>query len=152
MFEGFFDDLPITPRRRKVLELILAHQIRFGCAPTVRDIADGLGGVNTNAAFGHIKALMNLGYIARGSFRGHARNLRITEAAFPSPVCLTALGVLVLGDHLLSEDDALRLYLALEKTLHLVPRGLILPPVLTESPVELNGIDQNVLDTIQEST
>lgn len=65
----------LTARQQSILSFIANHTARLGYTPSMRDVADHIGGVSTNAIEGHYKALEKKGYIARTP--RIARSLRI---------------------------------------------------------------------------
>jgi repressor LexA len=60
-----------------VLSFIIEYLDAKGYTPSMRDIADSLGGVSTNAVEGHLKSLEKKGYIARTP--RIARSLRVLK-------------------------------------------------------------------------
>ena len=54
----------LTTRQLGVLAFIIDYLDDKGYTPSMRDIADSLGGVSTNAVEGHLKSLEKKGYIA----------------------------------------------------------------------------------------
>ncbi|EOW7153949.1 LexA family protein [Yersinia enterocolitica] len=82
----------LTLRQREVLDLIKAHIRVYFTAPTVTEIADGMGFKSPNAASAHIAALEKKGVI--NVRRGVSRGITLTEStkrADMVPVTLPAL-------------------------------------------------------------
>lgn len=68
---------PLAPRQKDVLLFITDYQERHECAPTVRELCDGLGVTSTNTINHHLKALERKGYIRR---RGNlARSIEVLD-------------------------------------------------------------------------
>ena len=67
----------LTTRQLGVLAFIIDYLDDKGYTPSMRDIADSLGGVSTNAVEGHLKSLEKKGYIARTP--RIARSLRVLK-------------------------------------------------------------------------
>ncbi len=70
---------PLTPARRRILQVIREYQARHGCPPTVREIQEACGYRSPRAVTHHLEALEKEGRIER---RPHsARGLRVVEPA-----------------------------------------------------------------------
>jgi repressor LexA len=68
---------PLAPRQKDVLLFITDYQQRHECAPTVRELCEGLGVTSTNTIDYHLKALERKGYIRR---RGNlARSIEVVD-------------------------------------------------------------------------
>ena len=68
---------PLAPRQKDVLLFITEYQARHECAPTVRELCEGLGVGSTNTIDYHLKALERKGYIRR---RGNlARAIEVVD-------------------------------------------------------------------------
>ena len=66
---------PLAPRQKDVLLFITDYQQRHECAPTVRELCEGLGATSTNTIDYHLKALERKGFIRR---RGNlARSIEV---------------------------------------------------------------------------
>ncbi len=68
---------PLAPRQKDVLHFITDYHIRHECAPTVRELCEGLGVGSTNTIDYHLKALERKGYIRRRG--GRARAIEIVD-------------------------------------------------------------------------
>ena len=66
---------PLAPRQQEVFLFIVDYQERHDCAPTVRELCEGLGVGSTNTIDYHLKALERKGYIRRRE--GLARSIEI---------------------------------------------------------------------------
>jgi repressor LexA len=69
----------LTKRQEECLDFIVEHQEKQGYSPSIRQIAESMGGIGTNAVFGHLMALEAKGYIERPS--GIARAIRVLARA-----------------------------------------------------------------------
>jgi repressor LexA len=67
----------LTSRQRMVVAYIKGYTHTKGYTPSMREVADFLGGVSTNAVEGYYKALESKGYIIRTPRL--ARSLRLCE-------------------------------------------------------------------------
>lgn len=65
-------DTTLTARQQEVLAFIRKHYREQGCAPTIREIAVGMGIKSPNAVAGHLRPLSRKGYIRRDN-AGHIR-------------------------------------------------------------------------------
>lgn len=82
----------LTLRQREVLNFITTYISTHGMAPTITEIADGMGFKSPNAASVHITALKKKGAISVR--RGASRGITLTEATKKmgmEPVILPAL-------------------------------------------------------------
>jgi repressor LexA len=66
----------MTPAQRRVYDYVLAFLADKGYAPTVRQIGDDLGYSSSATSQGHLKALVEMGYL-----RGTGRTLRPGDRA-----------------------------------------------------------------------
>lgn len=62
----------LTPRQKQVLSFIRSHQAAHGWAPTVREIAAGVGGMGVRAAWVNLSLIAKKGYVRLG---GGAREI-----------------------------------------------------------------------------
>lgn len=67
-----------TRRQRQVLRAILRYQLKHGFAPTIRELANGIGVSSTNAVFCHLDLLERKGLVRRDRLR--SRTLQLTVA------------------------------------------------------------------------
>lgn len=69
---------PVLPRQQAiVLEVIRNNVTLFGYPPSVREIAEDIGGVSTSTVAHHLRALEYKGYIRR--VHGQARAIEVIE-------------------------------------------------------------------------
>jgi SOS-response transcriptional repressor LexA len=67
----------LTERQESIVQFLSAYTAEKGYTPSMREVANYLGGVSTNAVEGHYKALEAKGYIARTP--RIARSLRVIK-------------------------------------------------------------------------
>ena len=74
---GGEDDLldAVTPQARAVYQVLRMYITRYGCAPTVREMARALNLNSTNAIAHHLDILQEIGLIER--LPGRARAIRL---------------------------------------------------------------------------
>jgi repressor LexA len=118
----------LTPRQRKVLEVIRDWVDRFGYPPSVREIGDAVGLNSTSSVHHQLRALERKGYLRRDPNRTRAVDVRgpeemtgdagasvggaddapeVTEqlrALRPSPVFVPVVGRIAAGGPILAEQ------------------------------------------------
>ncbi|MGQ0483275.1 MAG: transcriptional repressor LexA [Pseudonocardia sp.] len=117
----------LTPRQRKVLEVIRDWVERFGYPPSVREIGDAVGLTSTSSVHHQLRALERKGYLRRDPNRTRAVDVRgpdepgtdhtvsnsvdgdpaITEelrAMRPSPAFIPVVGRIAAGGPILAEE------------------------------------------------
>ncbi|HWN35622.1 MAG TPA: transcriptional repressor LexA [Pseudonocardia sp.] len=117
----------LTPRQRKVLEVIRDWVERFGYPPSVREIGDAVGLTSTSSVHHQLRALERKGYLRRDPNRTRAVDVRgpdegggegvlavgpddhpeITEelrAMRPSPAFVPVVGRIAAGGPILAEQ------------------------------------------------
>lgn len=67
----------LTPRQKTCLAHIRRLIAAKGYPPSIRELCDAMGGIGTNAVFGHLMALEDKGFIRRPV--GIARGITLTE-------------------------------------------------------------------------
>lgn len=72
----------LTDRQDSIYRFLHSYTAEKGYTPSMRDVANFLGGVSTNAVEGHYKALEAKGYITRTP--RIARSLRLVKPLTPS--------------------------------------------------------------------
>jgi repressor LexA len=86
----------LTPRQRKVLEVIRDWVERFGYPPSVREIGDAVGLTSTSSVHHQLRALERKGYLRRDPNRTRAVDVRgpedTADAAPGTPPEDTAVG------------------------------------------------------------
>jgi repressor LexA len=86
------DPVNLTPRQRKVLEVIRDWVERFGYPPSVREIGDAVGLTSTSSVHHQLRTLERKGYLRRDPHRTRAVDVRspddpaVDEAGTPSGV------------------------------------------------------------------
>jgi repressor LexA len=110
------DPVGLTPRQRKVLEVIRDWVDRFGYPPSVREIGDAVGLTSTSSVHHQLRTLERKGYLRRDPNRTRAVDVRSpeeesegTEAAEvraerPAPAFVPLLGNIAAGGPILAEQ------------------------------------------------
>jgi repressor LexA len=113
--EGANDD-SLTPRQRRVLEVIREWVQRFGYPPSVREIGEAVGLTSTSSVAHQLRALERKGYLRRDPNRPRAVGVRPAdsapeaseslseEPARPSPVFVPVVGRIAAGGPVLAEQ------------------------------------------------
>lgn len=73
----------LTPRQRKVLEVIRDWVERFGYPPSVREIGDAVGLTSTSSVHHQLRTLERKGYLRRDPHRTRAVDVRGPDEAGP---------------------------------------------------------------------
>ncbi|MDQ2709612.1 MAG: transcriptional repressor LexA [Actinomycetota bacterium] len=108
----------LTPRQRKVLEVIRDWVERFGYPPSVREIGDAVGLTSTSSVHHQLRTLERKGYLRRDPNRTRAVDVRgpdelpdaasdVTEALRamrPSPAFVPVVGRIAAGGPILAEQ------------------------------------------------
>jgi repressor LexA len=114
------DDSPgsdsLTPRQRRVLEVIREWVQRFGYPPSVREIGEAVGLTSTSSVAHQLRALERKGYLRRDPNRPRAVGVRPAdtppqvsetpseEPDRPSPVFVPVVGRIAAGGPVLAEQ------------------------------------------------
>ena len=122
---GSGEDSPLSPRQRKVLEVIRDWVERFGYPPSVREIGDAVGLNSTSSVHHQLRALERKGYLRRDPNRTRAVDVRSPEelagaaiggvddapevaeelrALRPSPAFVPVVGRIAAGGPILAEQ------------------------------------------------
>jgi repressor LexA len=115
-----FPDPPVeparlTPRQRKVLEVIRDWVDRFGYPPSVREIGDAVGLTSTSSVHHQLRTLERKGYLRRDPNRTRAVDVRSPEDdsgptaadgldGRPTPAFVPLLGDIAAGGPILAEQ------------------------------------------------
>jgi repressor LexA len=109
----------LTPRQRKVLEVIRDWVDRFGYPPSVREIGDAVGLTSTSSVHHQLRTLERKGYLRRDPNRTRAVDVRVPEEledgaapaadgaageAQPAPAFVPLLGNIAAGGPILAEQ------------------------------------------------
>ncbi len=107
----------LTPRQRKVLEVIRDWVERFGYPPSVREIGDAVGLTSTSSVHHQLRALERKGYLRRDPNRTRAVDVRGPEdiadttaedtaarELHPAPALVPLLGNIAAGGPILAEQ------------------------------------------------
>ncbi|GEL19007.1 transcriptional repressor LexA [Pseudonocardia asaccharolytica] len=116
------DPAGLTPRQRKVLEVIRDWVDRFGYPPSVREIGDAVGLTSTSSVHHQLRTLERKGYLRRDPNRTRAVDVRGTDemsgddvpaaaataddarSAGPEPAFVPLLGNIAAGGPILAEQ------------------------------------------------
>ena len=109
----------LTPRQRKVLEVIRDHVERQGYPPSVREIGDAVGLTSTSSVAHQMRTLEKKGYLRRDPNRPRALDVRLPEelegadtadhteeirADRPAPTFVPVVGRIAAGGPILAEQ------------------------------------------------
>jgi len=106
----------LTPRQRRVLEVIREWVERLGYPPSVREIGEAVGLTSTSSVAHQLRALERKGYLRRDPNRPRAVGVRPAdsapdpadapsgEPARPSPVFVPVVGRIAAGGPVLAEQ------------------------------------------------
>jgi repressor LexA len=110
----------LTPRQRKVLEVIRDHVERHGYPPSVREIGDAVGLTSTSSVSHQMRTLEKKGYLRRDPNRPRALDVRLPEelegigdgpdhteeirADRPAPTFVPVVGRIAAGGPILAEQ------------------------------------------------
>jgi repressor LexA len=111
-------DESLTPRQRKVLEVIRTWVDKYGYPPSVREIGEAVGLTSTSSVSHQLKALQRKGYLRRDANRPRAvgvlavdRERPTTPAttqtgnAMPQPAFVPLVGRIAAGGPVLAEES-----------------------------------------------
>jgi len=107
------DPTTLTPRQRKVLEVIRDWVDRFGYPPSVREIGDAVGLTSTSSVHHQLRTLERKGYLRRDPNRTRAVDVRSPEEESPeqsdvverpAPAFVPLLGSIAAGGPILAEQ------------------------------------------------
>jgi repressor LexA len=105
------DDL--TPRQRRVLEVLRDWVERFGYPPSVREIGEAVGLTSTSSVAHQLRALERKGYLRRDPNRPRAVGVRPADSTpdvsetpsdRPTPVFVPVIGRIAAGGPVLAEQ------------------------------------------------
>jgi repressor LexA len=69
--------MTLTPRQRAILSTVEAYYATYGYSPTLKEIADRLGGLSTSHVAYSLDRLQELGYLTRHPLK--ARTIVLTH-------------------------------------------------------------------------
>ncbi len=110
------DASQLTPRQRKVLEVIRASVAERGYPPSIREIGDAVGLTSTSSVAHQLRTLERKGFLRRDANRPRAVDVRgldgIEDAATerdgsgdrPAPTFVPVLGRIAAGGPILAEE------------------------------------------------
>jgi repressor LexA len=116
--DGPPDENGLTPRQRKVLEVIRDSVERRGYPPTVREIGEAVGLTSTSSVSHQLATLQKKGFLRRDPSRPRAVDVRLPgesaparlsddpeqNAARPQPAYVPVLGRIAAGGPILAEQ------------------------------------------------
>ena len=117
--DGPADEAGLTPRQRKVLEVIRESVERRGYPPTVREIGQAVGLTSTSSVSHQLSMLQKKGFLRRDASRPRAVDVRVPadpgaatraedeaaeRAAHPQPAYVPVLGRIAAGGPILAEQ------------------------------------------------
>lgn len=117
--DGPADEAGLTPRQRKVLEVIRESVERRGYPPTVREIGVAVGLTSTSSVSHQLMTLQKKGFLRRDPSRPRAVDVRLPgdaaaadravdeaaeRAAHPQPAYVPVLGRIAAGGPILAEQ------------------------------------------------
>ncbi|MEV6303061.1 transcriptional repressor LexA [Actinoplanes sp. NPDC051861] len=114
------DTSVLTPRQRGILAVIRDWAVRYGHAPSAREIGDAVGLSSTSSVGRHLRALEDLGFLRRGRTVSRPIDVRmylepVTRES--SSVGVPLVGTIAAGTPILADEIT-------EETLQL-PRDLV---------------------------
>ena len=106
------DDAALTPRQRRVLEVIRDWVERYGYPPSVREIGEAVGLTSTSSVAHQLRALERKGHLRRDPNRPRAYGVRSPEpdaqaeqaADRPQPAYVPVVGRIAAGGPILAEQ------------------------------------------------
>jgi repressor LexA len=110
------DNDSLTPRQRRILEVIQEWVERFGYPPSVREIGEAVGLTSTSSVAHQLRALERKGYLRRDPNRPRAVGVRPADSApqalevpsaeptRPNPVFVPVVGRIAAGGPVLAEQ------------------------------------------------
>jgi repressor LexA len=116
--DGPPDETGLTPRQRRVLEVIRAAVERRGYPPSVREIGESVGLTSTSSVAHQLKVLQNKGYLRRDPNRPRAVEVllpadpsagepQVTDdgiSSRPTPAFVPVVGRIAAGGPVLAEE------------------------------------------------
>ena len=121
--EGPADEAGLTPRQRKVLEVIRDSVERRGYPPTIREIGEAVGLASTSSVSYQLTTLQKKGFLRRDPSRPRAVDVRLPgeaaaaiaaadqaqdnaayRAAHPTPAYVPVIGRIAAGGPILAEQ------------------------------------------------
>ncbi|HVF18762.1 MAG TPA: transcriptional repressor LexA [Mycobacteriales bacterium] len=112
--DGPADDSGLTPRQRRVLEVIRDSVDRRGYPPSVREIGDAVGLASSSSVHHQLEVLVRKGYIRRDANRPRAMEIFTAppgvddspeaRASRPTPAFVPIVGSIAAGGPILAEE------------------------------------------------
>lgn len=111
--DGSQDQVRLTDRQRRILDVLRSMVERRGYPPSVREIGDAVGLNSTSSVAHQLKVLENKGYLRRDPHRpravevllpAHVTDEAALTAARPSPAYVPVVGRVAAGGPVLAEE------------------------------------------------
>ena len=112
--DGPADETGLTPRQRRVLEVIRDSVERRGYPPSVREIGEAVGLASSSSVHHQLETLVRKGYIRRDANRPRAMEIFAAQpgmddsaearAARPTPAYVPIVGAIAAGGPILAEQ------------------------------------------------
>ena len=112
MTDGPPDASGLTPRQRKVLEVIKDSVERRGYPPSIREIGEASGLLSTSSVAYQLRALQTKGFLRKDDRRPRALDVRAPEdfdetsgvSSTPTPAFVPVVGRIAAGGPVLAEE------------------------------------------------
>jgi repressor LexA len=95
----------LTRRQRKILDFYEEYLGRNGYAPSMREVAPGVGLASASSVAYQLRQLEKLGRITLDARRSRAAVLRVSEAGGPGNIPVPLVGRIAAGKPILAQDD-----------------------------------------------
>ena len=112
MFAEDLDTSTLSPRLRQVLTVVRDWAVRYGHAPSTREIGDAVGLASTSSVSRHLRTLEDLGYLRRGRTVTRPIDVRmflqpaVPQQREPATVGVPVVGDIAAGSPILAEEHA----------------------------------------------
>src|SRR3954468_21373283 len=99
MFSDDLDTSTLSPRQRQVLTVIRDWALRYGYAPSTRELAAAIGLSSTSSVSRHLRTLEELGFLRRGRTASRPVDVRMfLRPAVPQQRDRSTVGVPLVGE------------------------------------------------------
>ncbi|WP_328472235.1 transcriptional repressor LexA [Actinoplanes sp. NBC_00393] len=106
-----FDTSVLTERQRRILGVIRDWAVKYGHAPSTREIGDAVGLASTSSVSRHLRQLEDLGFLRRGRTVTRPIDVRMylepatPESGSESTVGVPLVGTIAAGTPILAEEE-----------------------------------------------